>query len=85
MCWQAFTRRHQHHKRLSLHQQLVYISHLCRYLVARPHLVKQLCIERPKFRNGQTIANQNTLIYVLINLRALHRVQLKKAARDFTG
>jgi hypothetical protein len=46
---------------------------------------KELGIERPRLRNGQAIANQNTLIYVLINLRALHRVRLKKAARDFTG
>jgi hypothetical protein len=38
----------------------------------------ELGIERPKLRNGQAVANQNTLIYVLINLRALHRVQLKK-------
>jgi len=46
---------------------------------------KELGIERPRLRNGKAIANQNTLIYVLINLRALHRVRLKKAARDFTG
>jgi hypothetical protein len=39
---------------------------------------KALGIERPKLRNGQAIANQNTLIYVLINLRALHRVRRKK-------
>ncbi len=39
---------------------------------------KELGIERPRLRNGQAIANQNTLIYVLINLRALHRVQRKK-------
>ena len=39
----------------------------------------ELGIERPKLRNGQAIANQNTLIYVLINLRALHRVRRKKA------
>jgi hypothetical protein len=37
-----------------------------------------LGIERPKIRNGQAIANQNTLIYVLINLRALHRVRRQK-------
>jgi hypothetical protein len=41
-----------------------------------------LGIERPKLRNGQAIANQNTLIYVLINLRALHRVRRKKAERN---
>jgi len=42
----------------------------------------ELGIERPKIRNRQAIANQNTLIYVLINLRALQRVRRKKAARD---
>ena len=34
-----------------------------------------LGIERPKLRNEQAIANQNTLIYILINLRALHRLR----------
>ena len=34
-----------------------------------------LGIERPKLRNGQAIANLNTLIYTLINLRALHRLR----------
>lgn len=38
-----------------------------------------LGIERPKLRNGQAIANQNTLIYVLINLRALQRIREHKA------
>lgn len=38
-----------------------------------------LGIERPRLRNGQAITNLNTLIYVLINLRALHRVRQKKA------
>jgi len=42
----------------------------------------ELGIERPRLRNGQAIANQNTLIYVLINLRALQRVRRKKAERD---
>jgi hypothetical protein len=37
----------------------------------------ELGIERPRIRNGRAIANQNTLIYVLINLRALHRVRQK--------
>ncbi len=45
---------------------------------------EELGIERPKLRNGQAIANQNTLIYVLINLRALQRVRHKKASRDST-
>jgi len=40
---------------------------------------KALGIERPKLRNQQAITNQNTLIYVLINLRALHRVRGKLA------
>jgi len=39
----------------------------------------ELGIERPKLRNGAAIANQNTLIYVLINLRALHRVRAHRA------
>jgi hypothetical protein len=42
---------------------------------------KELGIERPRLRNGSAITNQNTLIYVLINLRGLHRVRRKKAAR----
>lgn len=36
-----------------------------------------LGIERPKLRNQQAIANQNTLIYLLINCRALQRVLAK--------
>lgn len=35
---------------------------------------KALGIERPKLRNHKAIANLNTLIYVLINLRAFHRI-----------
>jgi hypothetical protein len=42
---------------------------------------KELGIERPKLRNGRAIANQNTLIYVLINLRALQRVRTRKARK----
>lgn len=34
----------------------------------------ELGIARPKLRNRCSIANQNTLTYVLINLRAYHRV-----------
>lgn len=34
-----------------------------------------LGIEQPKLRNRQAITNQNTLIYVLINLRAVHRLR----------
>ncbi len=40
---------------------------------------KALGIERPKLRNHLAIANRNTLIYILINLRALHRIRRKKA------
>jgi hypothetical protein len=39
----------------------------------------ELGIERPKLRNGQAITNINTLIYVLINLRAYHRVRRRRA------
>jgi hypothetical protein len=38
----------------------------------------ELGIERPHIRNGQAIANINTLIYVLINLRTLHRIRQRK-------
>ncbi len=41
----------------------------------------ELGIERPKLRNGAAIANLNTLIYVLINLRAVHRVRAQRADR----
>jgi hypothetical protein len=37
-----------------------------------------LGIERPFLRRASAIANQNTLIYVLINLRALQRIRLRK-------
>jgi hypothetical protein len=36
---------------------------------------KELGIERPRLRNREAIANLNTLIYVLINLRALRRIR----------
>ena len=36
---------------------------------------KALGIERPCLRNGKAITNLNTLVYVLINLRALQRVR----------
>jgi hypothetical protein len=45
-------------------------------------LAVELGIERPKIRNGPAIANQNTLIYVLINLRALRRIRQLKLERD---
>jgi hypothetical protein len=37
-----------------------------------------LGIERPYLRRASAIANQNTLIYVLINLRALQRIRRRK-------
>lgn len=40
---------------------------------------KALGIERPNLRNQQAIANQNTLIYLLINLRSLQQVLVKLA------
>ena len=36
---------------------------------------KALGIERPNIRNGQAITNQNTLIYLLINLRMFQRLR----------
>ena len=41
-------------------------------------LAKELGIERPHLRNQQSIANLNTLIYVVLNLRALRRIQQQK-------
>jgi hypothetical protein len=35
---------------------------------------KSLGMERPKLRNQQAIANLNTLIYLLINLRTLQQL-----------
>lgn len=48
-------------------------------------LAVDLGIERPKLRNQRAIANQNTLIYVLLNLRALHRVRVLKADAERKG
>jgi hypothetical protein len=39
---------------------------------------KALGIERPYLRRQSAIANQNTLIYVLINLRCLQRIRTLK-------
>jgi hypothetical protein len=36
---------------------------------------KALGIERPKVRNGRSVANLNTLIYVIINVRAIERAR----------
>jgi hypothetical protein len=41
-----------------------------------------LGIERPKLRNGTSIANHNTLTYVLINLHALQRVRQRLSERS---
>jgi hypothetical protein len=41
-----------------------------------------LGIERPHLRNGAAIANQNTLIYTLINLRFLQRLRERLPATD---
>ena len=38
----------------------------------------ELGIERPKLRRHSAIVNQNTLIYVLINLRAVQRIRAHK-------
>lgn len=40
-----------------------------------------LGIERPRLRNGLSIANHNTLLYVLTNLRALRRIRQRQAGR----
>jgi hypothetical protein len=36
---------------------------------------KELGIERPKVHNGCSVANLNTLIYLIINVRALDRAK----------
>jgi len=41
-------------------------------------LAVELGIERPKLRNQQAIANLNTLIYILLNLRAWQRICRQK-------
>jgi len=40
---------------------------------------KALGIERPAVRNGRSLANLNTLTYIVINVRALQRVQALNA------
>lgn len=42
----------------------------------------ELGIERPKLRNQQAITNQNTLIYLLINLRTLQRVSKQRSQTE---
>ena len=41
---------------------------------------KEVGIERPKLRNQRSITNQNTLTYVLLNLRCLQRVHERRRA-----
>lgn len=41
-----------------------------------------LGIERPHIRNGQAIANLNTLTYILINLRLLQRIRQRRTDAD---
>ncbi len=36
---------------------------------------KELGIERPRVRNGRSVANLNTLIYLVVNVRALQRAK----------
>ena len=43
---------------------------------------KALGIERPHIRNGKAITNLNTLIYILINLRLLHRIRNRQPETD---
>ena len=55
---------------------------LCRQRTAVERInsqAKALGIERPHLRNGQAIANQNTLIYTLINLRFLQRLRHRQS------
>lgn len=41
---------------------------------------KELGIERPRVHNGRSVANLNTLIYLVINVRALQRAKAINAA-----
>jgi hypothetical protein len=41
-----------------------------------------LGLERPHLRNGQAITNENTLIYLLINLRFLQRLRTRRSQND---
>jgi len=45
----------------------------------------ELGIERPKLRNGRSITNQNTLLYVLLNLQTLQRSLTRQAAQREAG
>ncbi|MFN8493500.1 MAG: hypothetical protein U0350_38225 [Caldilineaceae bacterium] len=44
-------------------------------------LALELGIERPKLRNHRSIANQNTLLYVLLNLRAWQRLRTQRTSQ----
>jgi hypothetical protein len=44
-----------------------------------------LGIERPKLRNGRSITNQNTLLYVLLNVQTLQRMEAKQRAQAEAG
>jgi hypothetical protein len=64
--------------RYQLDRQSDDYKHLYKQRTATERLNSQavaLGIERPKLRRGSAISNQNTLIYVLINLRAFHRIR----------
>lgn len=45
----------------------------------------ELGIERPKLRNRRSITNQNTLLYVLLNVQALQRICAKRTAQAEAG
>jgi hypothetical protein len=45
----------------------------------------ELGIERPKLRNQRSITNQNTLLYVLLNLQTLQRMEAKQRAQAEAG
>jgi hypothetical protein len=71
--------------RYQLDRQNQAYKHLYKQRTATERINSQaeaLGIERPKLRNLQAIANQNTLIYVLINLRAWHRIRYKRSDRQ---
>jgi hypothetical protein len=46
---------------------------------------RELGMERPKRRNGAAVANLNSLIYVLLNLRPLQRIRQRLLARSATA
>lgn len=68
--------------RYSLDRRSTAYKDACRQRTAIERINSQavaLGIERPHLRNGRAIANQNTLIYTLINLRFLQRLQHEQA------